>query len=151
MTGGTTRQRDRHGLEGTLLCFGESPNPFSDALEAAAITRGQITERAIERGPLEEQGTARGYITETFGVLAQRCVAPQPHGLHNGCRDRERFRRQRGRATSCELGDRAARQQAGAHDLLAIGRRVTARCRPASSARTSANVPPPRANATSAM
>src|SRR5213596_1784633 len=38
VSGGTTRQRDRHGLEGTLLCFGESPNPFSDALEAAAIT-----------------------------------------------------------------------------------------------------------------
>ncbi len=151
MSGGTTRQRDRHGREGTLLCLGKSPNPFSDALEAAAITRGQITERAIEYGPLEEQGTACCDLTETFGILTERCFAPQPHGLHNGCRDRERFRRQRRRATSCELGDRATRQQARAHDLPAIGRRVSARWRRASSARTSANVPPPRANATSAM
>src|SRR5207247_203126 len=150
MTRGTARQRDSHGLERTFLCFRKSANPFRDALEPPAVTHRQVTKCTIESGPLEEQRSAPRDVAEARGVLAQRDFAARPHRVDDWCRDRQRFRRHGTAAPTYQLGDGAMRYQARAHVFLAIGRRFTARCRRASSARTSATVAPPRARATSA-
>ncbi len=151
MTRGTARQRDSHSLERTLLRFRKSANPFRDALEPPAVTHRQVAECTIEGGPSEEQRSAPRNVAEALGVLAQRRFAARPHRLDDWCRDSQCFRRHGTAAPVHQVGDGALEQQARTHVFLAIGRRLTARCRRASSARTSANVPPLRASATSAM
>ena len=121
----TSRQRDGHVTERTPLCLGEHPNPLGDTLQANAIVRRQSRERAIERGPIQEQRSSGGHVGETFGVLAQRGFAPYPYRFYDWRGDSEGLGGHGASATAHQLGDRATAQQAGVFPT--IGRRLTAR------------------------
>ena len=147
----SARHCDRHITERALLRFGERPDPLGDAFESRTIVDRQSGAGTIERGAIEKQRIACRHVSKALRVFAHRGFAPRADGVDDRPADRQRFRRDGLGPPLHELGDGARTQQTPAHDLLAIGRRVTARCLRASSARTSASVPPPCANATSAM
>ena len=145
----STGNRDGHYRQRALLRLGEYSDPLRDALEPRTIRRRQAGQRARECAPLLKQRPTGGHVAKTLRVFAQRYFASKAHRLDDWRGDSEGLGRYAGNPTRDEISNRATRQHAGV--FLAIGRRLTARWRRASSARTSSNVPPPRAKATRAM
>jgi len=122
-----------------------------DAFEARAVINRHVGECAIEPGPVEEQRSAGLYVAKTLRARTEGGLTSDAESFHNRRGDRQGLGRHTASSPTHQLRYCTARQHARAHRLRAMGRRLTARCRRASSARTSASVPPPRANATSAM